>query len=133
MDLVAPRRAHDIWACNTAAPDHLNEASEELDAIVRDHATPSSELKACSLLKERIGVHDGVPSTALGKTWFCDIAKDPYGENPPDWWVIGLRYSRQGDRIRSNRRRWFAVNRLTNEVREFDMGEHAVGGPISKP
>ena len=124
---------HDIWACNTAAPDHLNEASEELDAIVRDHATPSSESKACSLLKERIGVHDGVPPTALDKTWSCDIAKDPYGENPIDWWVIGLRYSRQGDRIRNNRRGWFAVNRLTNEVREFDMGEHAVGEPIGKP
>ena len=125
--------AHEIMACNTAAPDHLNEVSEELDAIVKDHATPSSNSKACSVLKERIGVHDGVPPTALGKTWFCRIAKDPYGENPPDWWVIGLRSSRQCDGICSNPRGWFAVNRLTNEVREFDMGKHAVGGPIGKP
>jgi hypothetical protein len=124
---------HEIMACNAAAPDHLNEVSEELDAIVRDHATPSSASKACSVLKERIGVHDGVPPTALGKTWFCRIAKDPYGENPPDWWVIGLRSSRQCDGICSNLRGWFAVNRLTNEVREFDMGRHAVGGPIGKP
>jgi hypothetical protein len=32
--------AHEIRACNTATPDHLVEVSEELDAIVRDHATP---------------------------------------------------------------------------------------------
>ena len=125
--------AHEIRACNTAAPDHLNEVSEELDAIVRDHATPSSDSKACSVLMERLGAHDGVPPTTLDKTWFCDVAKDPYNENPVDWWVIGLRSSRQGDRIRSNLRGWFAVNRLTNEVREFDMDEHAVGGPIGKP
>jgi hypothetical protein len=124
---------HEIMACNTAAPDHLNEVGEELDAIVRDHATPSSASKACSVVKERIGIHDGVPPTASDKTWSCAIAKDPWGENPPDWWVIGLRSRRRGDGIRSNLRGWFAVNRLTNEVREFDMGEHTVGGPIGKP
>jgi len=124
---------HEIMACNTAAPDHLNEVSGELDAIVRDHAAPSSDSKACSVLKERIGVHHGLPPTALDKTWFCDIAKDPYYENPPDWWVIRLRSSRQCDGICSNLRGWFAVNRLTNEVREFDMGRHAVGGPIGQP
>jgi len=30
--------AHEITACNTAAPDQLNEVSKELDAIVRDDA-----------------------------------------------------------------------------------------------
>jgi hypothetical protein len=124
---------HEIMACNTAAPDRLNEVSEELDAIVRDHATPSSRSKACSILKERIGVHDGVPPTALDKTWFCDFLEDPYGENPPDWWVIGLRSFRQCDGICSNLRGWFAVNRLTNEVRNFDVGEYTVGEPIGKP
>jgi hypothetical protein len=80
-----------------------------------------------------MSVHDGVPPTALDKTWFCDIAKDPYNENPLDWWVIGLRSSRQCHGICSNLRGWFAVNRLTNEVREFDIGERAVGGPIGEP
>jgi hypothetical protein len=124
---------HEIMACNTAPPDHLNEVSEELDAIVRDHATPSSASQACSVLKERIGVHDGVPPDAVDGAWFCNIAKDPYGENPIDWWVIGLRSSRQNHKTRSNLRGWFAVNRLTNEVREFDMGGHTVRGPIGKP
>jgi len=32
--------AHEISACNTAAPDHLSEVSGELDAIVRGHAPP---------------------------------------------------------------------------------------------
>ena len=124
---------HEIRACNSAAPDHLNEVSEELDTIVRDQATPSSDSKACSVLKERIGVHDGVPPTALDKIWFCDIAQDPYEENPPDWWVIRLRSSRQCDGICNNLRGWFAVNRLTNEVREFDTDKQSVGDQIGQP
>lgn len=121
--------SHEIMACNTAPPAHQNEVSEELDAIVQDHATPSSASKACSLLKERIGVHDDVPPDAVDKRWFCNIPKDPFGINPIDWWVIELRASRQGH----NTRGWFAVNRLTNEVREFDMRELNVGDPIGKP
>ena len=122
---------HEIEACNTAPPAHQNEVSEELDAIVQDHATPSSASKACSFLKERISVHDGVPPDAVDKRWSCNVVKDypPYNQNPLDWWVIELRSSRQGH----NRRGWFAVNRLTNEVRAFDMHESNVGDPIDKP
>lgn len=119
---------HEIQACNTAPPAHQNEVSEELDALVQDHATPSSASKACSLLKERIGVNDGVPPDAVDKRWFCKVVKDPYNENL-DWWVIRLDSSRQGH----NTRGWFAVNRLTNEVREFDMHDETVGDPIGKP
>ena len=95
---------------------------------------PLSSQRACKLLLERMGVHDGVPSAKLKKTWRCDITEDSDNEHT-DWWVIGLRSFRKcaGWWECSNLRGWFAVNRNTGEIREWDVGEDAVGGPIGSP
>jgi hypothetical protein len=91
-------------------------------------AATLSASQACLILKKRMGVHDGVPP----KMWFCDVTLD-VGHEHPRWWVIGLRSFRRCDYICSNLRGWFAVNRLTGEVREWEMGEDMLGGPIGKP
>ena len=88
--------------------------------------------QACLLLKKRMGTHYGVPPTALNKTWFCDITQDDDNSHP-HWWVIGLRSFRQCDGICSNLVGWFSVNRITGEVREWDVANYAVGAPIGKP
>jgi hypothetical protein len=84
------------------------------------------EAQACLVLKKRMGVHDKVPPSELDKTWFCDVAT----WNDPTWWIIGLHSFRQCDGICSSLRGWFAVNRRTGEVREWDVGEWTVGGPV---
>lgn len=87
---------------------------------------------ACSTLKARVGAHDGVAPAQLDKTWFCDITEDKE-HGHPEWWVIGLRSFRQCDGICSNLRGWFAVNRSSGEVREWDVGAGKLGGPIGSP
>jgi hypothetical protein len=87
------------------------------------------ESKACSLLMERMAVHDGVAPSQVTETWFCDVTVDP-GNSHPDWWVIGLRSFRQCDGPCSNLRGWFGVNRKTGEIREWDLNEYAPGAPI---
>lgn len=81
---------------------------------------------------KRMGTHDGVSPAKLENTWFCDIAADDYDDHP-EWWVIALRSFRKCDGICSNLRGWFAVNRTSGEVREWDMENFTVGGSIDKP
>lgn len=88
--------------------------------------------QACSALMARMGSHDGVPTADLEKTWFCDIAADDYNDHP-EWWVIALRSFRQCDGICSNLRGWFAVNRKSGEVRDWDLEDDTVGELIDKP
>ena len=91
-----------------------------------------SEAQACSVLKKRIGVHDGVAPAKVEKLWFCDVTTDP-DHSHPGWLVIGLRSYRECDGICSNLRGWFAVNRKSGEVREWDMGAFQVGARIGVP
>jgi hypothetical protein len=84
---------------------------------------------ACAALKKRLATHDGLATDRIEATWYCDVAV----ADLPDWWVIGLRSHRQCEGICSNLRGWFAVNRLSGEVREFDVGEFSIGGPVSPP
>lgn len=95
-------------------------------------SAPLSGPQACSALMKRMGSHDGVPTADLEKTWFCDITEDDDNLHP-QWWLIGLRSSRQCDGICSNLRGWFAVNRKSGEVREWDMENFTVGTPIAEP
>jgi hypothetical protein len=102
-------------------------------ARAEDSQTPAvSGPEACAALKKRMAVHDHVATADLDKTWFCDITNGD-DEAQPEWWVIGLRSFRQCDEICSNLRGWFAVNRKTGEVREWNMGEDVLGGPIGSP
>jgi hypothetical protein len=93
---------------------------------------PLSDQQACTTLMNRMGVHDAVPRAKLKDTWSCDITTDD-DKSHPEWWVIGLRSFRQCDGICSNLRGWFAVNRVTGEVREWDVGEFTIGGPVGPP
>ena len=52
--------------------------------------------QACSLLKKRMGIRDGVPPSDLEKVWSCDVMPDDRSKHS-DWWVIGLRSFRQCD------------------------------------
>jgi hypothetical protein len=94
--------------------------------------TDMSGPQACAALKKRMALYDHVATADLDKTWFCDITNDDYGAHP-EWWVIGLRSFRQCEGICSNLRGWFAVNRKTGEVREWNTGEDELGGPIGSP
>jgi hypothetical protein len=95
-------------------------------------AAPLSGPQACSVLKKLMGVHDAVPPSRLDQTWSCDVTTDDDNSHP-DWWVIGLRSFRQCEGICSNLRGWFAIHRKTGEIREWDVAELKVGGPIGSP
>ena len=88
--------------------------------------------EACKRLMERMGVHDGVSPDKLKQTWFCGTATDSKNDHP-DWLVIALRSFRECDGFCSNLRGWFAVNRNTGEVREWNVGEWMIGKQIGQP
>jgi len=85
-----------------------------------------SEERACSILRERMAVHEGVPPARAQKTWFCDVAST----TDERWVVIGLHSYRQCDGICSSLRGWFAVNRQTGRIHEFDVADMKVGPPF---
>ena len=92
---------------------------------------PLSEQRACTRLMKRMGTHDGEAPENLRQTWFCDVTTTNYDH--PDWIVIGLRSFRECDGFCSNLRGWFAVNRKTGEVREWNVGDWTIGDPIREP
>jgi len=62
----------------------------------------------------------------VGIGWFCELV--PYGEN--EWFVIALRSNRECDGICSNLMGWYAVDRRTGALHEFDVGEFRVGSEL---
>ena len=107
-------------------------AAPSVEASSRLQTAHLSSAKACEVLQKRMAVHDGVPRRLIKTTWYCDVTTDEYNDHP-QWWVIGLRSFRKCDGICSNLRGWFAVDRTSGEVREWNVADMVLGGPIGKP
>ena len=99
------------------------------EAMAQRARSALSSKAACASLKKRIARHDAIPAERIDRTWFCDVTST----DDPNWWVIGLRSFRRCDGICSNLRGWFAVNRRTGEVREWNVAEFSIGPPIGAP
>jgi hypothetical protein len=94
------------------------------------HATPPSGLTqqdACTLLQKRISKVRGLPESGpIGMGWFCDFSD--LGNK--HWYVIALRSNRQCEGICSNLMGWYAVNRVSGSIHQYDMAELKVGSKL---
>jgi len=79
---------------------------------------------ACSILKKRIAKLDSLPESGpVGMGWYCDFATF----EDKRWFVIALRSNRQCEGICSNLMGWFAIDRRTGSVHDFDVANLEVG------
>jgi hypothetical protein len=92
----------------------------------------SSELSskvACARLQARVAKLSGIPASGpKGLGWYCDFADSPRN----DWFVIALRSGRRCEGICSNLMGWYAVQKSTGSVNDYDVGEMTIGGPLGK-
>ena len=94
------------------------------------HAMPPAGLTqqdACTLLQKRISKVMKIPEGGpIGMGWFCDFStlEDKH------WYVIALRSNRQCEGICSNLMGWYAVNRVSGSIHQYDVAELKVGSKI---
>jgi hypothetical protein len=93
------------------------------------------ETTACTVLEKRIAKLYKLSETGLvgGPRWFCDFAS--YDDK--HWFLIALRSDRKVDGLPcngincSNLVGWYAVNRHTGAIHDWDMGEFKVGAALA--
>jgi hypothetical protein len=91
---------------------------------------PLTKLQACAVLKRRIAKSDGIPETGpINMGWYCDFS--PLSDT--HWYVIALRSNRRCDGIFSNLMGWYAVNRSSGSVNEYDVADLEVGAALGDP
>jgi len=100
------------------------------------HAASPEELldqdEACVVVKKHVAIEASLPETGPpGMGWFCDFSgfRDSRDER---WFLIALRSNRPCDGICSNLMGWYAVERTTGSLHDFDMGENEIGREINK-
>jgi hypothetical protein len=94
---------------------------------------PSRLDAACAHVKTAVAAHDGLAETGpAGMGWFCDFAQTG-SELDDHWYLIALRSNRTCEGDCSNLMGWYAVHRENGEVREFDIGEFAIGPGVAAP
>ena len=82
---------------------------------------------ACAALKIRVASVDGLPETGPpGLGWLCD----PSTFQVEGYYVIALRSGRPAPY--SNLMGWYAVERRTHAVYEWDVAEMKMGPPLRK-
>jgi hypothetical protein len=86
-----------------------------------------SQRSACSVLKATVARRESLPITGpTGLGWYCDFAK---GSNKGSY-VIALRSGRKCAGICSNLMGWYAINRGTGKVREWNIEGNRVGAAL---
>jgi hypothetical protein len=90
-------------------------------------ATPMSEDAACARLKEHVALTSSLPKSGPVGGWFCDFV--PYEEK--EWFVIALRSNRACEGICSNLMGWYAVDRRTGALHDFDVAEYRIGTELT--
>src|SRR5688572_14315968 len=73
---------------------------------------------ACRVAKARVGARDRFPVSRVG---FCDII--PAAHSPRGYYVLALHSTRRCDYICSTNMGWFAVQKSSGRVFEWDVGE----------
>jgi hypothetical protein len=88
---------------------------------------PLTQSKACAVLKTRVSKVDGIPENGpIGVGWFCDFSR----LSDRQWFVVALRSNRQCEGICSNLMGWYAVNRGTGAVHQYDAADLRVGAKL---
>jgi len=97
---------------------------------VADAAPPDkvmNEDAACTHLKRYIAKANAIPEAGPpGMDWFCEFA--PYEDKR--WLLVALRSNRKCDGICSNLMGWYAVERSTGSIHDWNMGEYEVGAAL---
>ncbi|WP_143007368.1 hypothetical protein [Brevundimonas sp. 374] len=85
-----------------------------------------SETQACELAKRRTTDSHRFPAASAA---FCDHVAAEF--NPAGYYVLSLHSDRDCDGICSTNLGWFAVQRSTGEVFDWDMAESKLGSPVT--
>jgi hypothetical protein len=83
---------------------------------------------ACALLKKRVAKSLNLPESGPAKVggWFCDFSTLANSH----WYVIALRSNRHCEGICSNLMGWYAVNRSSGSVHQYDVADLRVGAKV---
>ena len=85
-------------------------------------APATTEKAACDLTKARVAARGHFPVSAIA---FCDMALSE--EWPKRYYVLALHSTRKCDGICSTLMGWFAVEKRTGRVFEWDINEDKTG------
>lgn len=88
-------------------------------------APVASEQAACALTKARVVARDHFPVSVIA---FCDFIVPE--AQPKGFYVLALHSARKCDGICSTNMGWFAVQKATRRVFEWDMVEEKLGPPV---
>lgn len=81
---------------------------------------------ACHRAKTRVSAVRHFPASVVA---FCDPIRA--ADSPRDFYVLALHSNRHCDDICSTNMGWFAVEKRTGRVFEWDMAEDKLGEPVS--
>ena len=87
-----------------------------------------TEEAACERVKTRFVAVRRFPRSRIA---FCDVISR--ADSPRGFYVLALHSNRRCDGICSTNLGWFAVDRATGRVFEWDVAENRLGPPISAP
>lgn len=92
----------------------------------RSDPQPVTEAEqACAIAKTSLARHRDVPESVIA---FCDII--PADQAPSGYFVMALHSSRQCDGICSTNMGWFAVEKATGDVFEWDVADWKLGPDV---
>jgi hypothetical protein len=92
-------------------------------------APATTEEAACGLTKARVAARGHFPVSAIA---FCDVTVSD--SRPKGYYILGLHGKRDdcgGDVCGSTLMGWFAVQKATGQVFEWDMVEDKLGPPVT--
>ena len=81
---------------------------------------------ACELVKTRASAQGHFPKSEIA---FCDII--PARSSPEGFYVLALHSKRVCEGICSSNMGWFAVQKATGRVFEWNMADEKLGPPIT--
>ena len=85
----------------------------------------NTESAACERVKARVSAVMRFPVSIVA---FCDIIAP--ADSPKGYYVLALHSNRKCNGICSTNMGWFAVQKATGRVFEWDVGEDKLGRPI---
>ncbi len=80
---------------------------------------------ACNAVKTQVSVSRHFPISAIA---FCDIISER--DSPKAYYVLALHSRRHCEGICSTNMGWFAVQKPTGRVFEWDVAEEKLGSPV---
>ena len=101
-------------------------AATLLIAVAAKAGPVRTEQAACNLVKARVAARGDFP---LRRIAFCDVI--PRASSPASFYVLALHSNRECGGICSTNMGWFAVQRATGRVFEWDVAEDRLGPTIS--